>query len=56
MPRIPCQPRRGPSPVEGPEMRVQSVRVLVSLALATAVSLLASAVALAGGGVGPYPK
>jgi hypothetical protein len=37
-------------------MRVQSLRVLVSLALATVVSLLTAAVTLAGDGTPPYPR
>jgi hypothetical protein len=42
--------------MEGSEMRVQSLRVLVSIALASVVSLLTTAVTLAGDGTPPYPK
>jgi hypothetical protein len=37
-------------------MRVQSLRALVSLAVACAATLMAAGVALAGGGQGPFPK
>jgi hypothetical protein len=36
--------------------RVQSLRALVSIALASLATLVAAGVALAGGGQGPYPK
>jgi hypothetical protein len=35
--------------------RVQSLRALVSIAVATMATLLAAGAALAGGGAGPHP-
>ena len=37
-------------------MRVQSIRALVSLALASLATLAAAGAALAGGGQPPFPK